>query len=44
VFLAALLSWIVFLTFDGETQQIVPPALDRKRHARPPNGRSGWTV
>jgi hypothetical protein len=34
LFLSALLSWIVFLTFDGTTQIHPDPALDREREPR----------
>ena len=33
LFVSAILSWIVFLTFDGVTAADPDPALDRKRHA-----------
>jgi hypothetical protein len=33
LFLSCILSWVVFLTFDPEVEQVHDDALDRKRHA-----------
>ena len=44
LFLAGVaVAGIIFLTFDGDDAADRHPALDRKRHAWRPNGRSGWT-
>ena len=43
LFLACLLSWIVFFTFDGETAARAAVPLDRVGHAGGRLGRSGST-